>query len=100
MQVWPAHAIGPDRLGEMLESDLALVGERDRGTQRLLELADVERVGICDQRACGLLLQRDLRRLLGDAAEDRRDQRADVLAPGAQRRQRDDVPDESRVEVL
>jgi len=40
------RVVGADRFGEVLDLDLAGVGEGDGGAQRLLELADVEGPGI------------------------------------------------------
>src|SRR5690606_32404772 len=85
-QLGAARTVRSDCLRQMLDPDLAAIGERDRRPQRLFELADVEWKRVPDKRTSRRLLDRDPSRLVRDAGEERAHQRADVLATSAQRR--------------
>jgi hypothetical protein len=92
--------VGADGFGEVLEADLAGVGEGDGGAQGLLELADVEGPGVAEEGARRGAVERDALGLGGEAREDRGDEGAEVLAAVAQRGEDHLEAGEARVEVL
>src|SRR5262249_13523023 len=88
------------RFGEVLELDLAGVGEGNDRAQRLFELADVEGPGIAKQGAGCEAIQGDAFGLRRHARQDRSDQRAEIFEAITQRWQHHLEAREARIEIL
>src|SRR5688500_18409873 len=70
-----------NRAGQMLEVDLRAPAEREGGSQRALELADVEREVIAEQRAGGAVGEgQGCGALAAVAAQERAGEEAQVFA--------------------
>src|SRR5688500_10557750 len=91
---------GADGFGEVVEADLARVGEGDGGAQGLLELADVEGPGVAEEGARGGAVEGDALGVWSEARQDRGDEGAEVFAAVAEWGEDHLEAGEARVEVL
>src|SRR5262249_2325848 len=99
-ELWLRNArrgYGPEL--EMPKVDHAFFAQPDRRRQAFVELAHVVREGMREEGARGAFGEGDPLGLGCMAAQNGGDQRAQVLAALAQRRQRDDEPGEPRVQI-